>query len=107
MTSKTLLEYGFSESQLRKIFEFLQYVHLHTTDAITDRIEGIRYFVDKQNNFYASYCLIKITDIETNETSLKYIMIDEDGLEHDLNLLYDNSADIIKRLNTYFEIEIV
>lgn len=107
MTSKTLLEYGFTESQLRKIFEFLQYVHLHTTDALTDRIEGIRYFVDKRNNFYASYCLISALDTETHQTSLKYVMIDDEGIENDLNLLYDNSADIIKRLNTYFEIEIL
>lgn len=110
MASKTLLEYGFSQPQLKKIFEFLKYVHLHTTESIKDRIEGIRYFIDSRNNFYASYCLISgllNENVEEHTTELKYVLINQEGEEINLFELYDNSADIIKRYSNYFEIEIV
>ena len=56
MIRKPLTEYGFPKEQLSEILKFLKYQY-EVSQSKNESIEGIRYFLDKSNIFYVSYCL--------------------------------------------------
>jgi len=104
MIRKPLTEYRFPTEQLEEIYKFLKYQY-ETSQSKHEAIEGVRYFLDKSNIFYVSYCLKKIYN-EGVETQLKYLAISPLGTT-ELNKLYDNPNDLVKRFEKYSEIEIV
>jgi predicted dithiol-disulfide oxidoreductase (DUF899 family) len=104
MIRKPLTEYGFPRTQLEEIYKFLKYQY-ETSQSPNESLDGIRYFIDKSNIFYVSYCLTKHFT-EGTETHLKYLAISPYGT-NELNKLYDNPNDLIKRFEKYSQIEIV
>jgi predicted dithiol-disulfide oxidoreductase (DUF899 family) len=104
MIRKPLVEYKFPLEQLEEIYKFLRYQY-ELSQSTNESMEGVRYFLDKSNIFYVSYCLKKNFN-EGVETQLKYLAISPLGTI-ELNKLYDNPNDLIKRFEKYSEIEIV
>lgn len=104
MIRKPLTEYGFPKEQLAEILKFLKYQY-EVSQSKNESIEGVRYFLDKSNIFYVSYCL-KQTFGDNVETKLKYLAISQYGT-NELEKLYDNPNDLIKRFEKYSQIEIV
>jgi predicted dithiol-disulfide oxidoreductase (DUF899 family) len=104
MIRKPLTEYGFSLEQLAEIQKFLKYKY-EIDNSNEQSIEGIRYFLDKSNIFYVSYCL-KQHYADTTQTQLKYLAITQYGT-NELDKLYDNPNDLVRRFEKYSEIEII
>lgn len=104
MIRKPLTEYGFSREQLEEIYKFLKY-QFEISQKKNESIEGVRYFLDKSNIFYVSYCYKKTFD-DGVETQLKYLAISPYGT-NELDKLYDNPNDLVKRFERYSEIEII
>lgn len=104
MIRKPLTEYGFPKEQLSEILKFLKYQY-EVSQSKNESIEGIRYFLDKSNIFYVSYCLKKIFD-DGVETQLKYLAISPYGT-NELDKLYDNPQDLVRRFERYSQIEII
>jgi hypothetical protein len=97
-------ECNFSKKQFLAIYEFLSMVN-ETNNSLSSnyKIDGLQYFKDKNNVFYASYCLSGYGNFGFN-TSLKYIEIDNEGQNIDLTKIYDNISDIARRFERYEEI---
>jgi predicted dithiol-disulfide oxidoreductase (DUF899 family) len=104
MIRKPLTEYGFPKEQLQEIYNFLKYQY-EVSQSKNESLEGVRYFIDKSNIFYVSYCLVKRYDDGT-QTTLKYLAISPYGT-NELDKLYDNPEDLVKRFERYSQIEIV
>lgn len=104
MIRKPITEYGFPREQLEEIYKFFKY-QFETNQSKIESIEGVRYFIDKSNIFYVSYCLKKTYDDSTH-TQLKYLAISPYGT-NELDKLYDNPNDLIKRFERYSEIEVI
>jgi len=104
MIRKPLTEYGFPKEQLSEILKFLKYQY-EVSQSKNESIEGIRYFIDKSNIFYVSYCLKKHFG-DGVETHLKYLAISPFGT-NELDKLYDNPQDLVRRFERYSQIEII
>jgi predicted dithiol-disulfide oxidoreductase (DUF899 family) len=104
MIRKPLTEYGFPREQLAEIQKFLRY-QFETQNSKEESLEGIRYFIDKSNIFYVSYCLKKHY-ADGVETQLKHLAITQYGT-NELDKLYDNPDDLIRRFEKYSQIEII
>lgn len=95
---------NFTKQQFVEIYKFLTMVN-ETNNSLSSnyKIDGMQFFKDKNNVFYASYCLSGYGTLGF-ETSLKYIEIDSDGQNVDLTEIYKNTSDIARRFERYEEI---
>lgn len=93
-----LLSYGFSESQLVSIYNLLKVIQeTNTAISSNSKIDGVEYFMDKYKNFYVSYCLSDYSEGGL-QTNLIYTSINPFGEVINLNSIYNNSEDIVKKL---------
>ena len=101
-----LLDYGFTSEQLVGIYEFLQFVkEVNSSIKSNSKIDGLEYFVDNNKNFYASYCYSDYTSGNL-QTELKYVSINPFGGKIDLNTIYNNTEDIVRKLSRYQKISL-
>jgi hypothetical protein len=97
-------ECNFSKKQFLAIYEFLSMVNETNNNLSSNyKIDGLQYFKDKNDIFYASYCLSGYGNLGF-DTALKYIEIDKEGQNIDLTKIYDNISDIARRFERYEEI---
>ena len=102
---RTILDHGFTEEQLKSIYNKLDEIHKTNTNIGTNsKIDGIQYFTDKNSNFYISYCYTSYSDYMN--VTLMYFNINPFGATIYLNDLYNNVSDISLRFNKYFEIKL-
>jgi hypothetical protein len=101
-----LLDYGFTSEQLVGIYEFLQFVkEVNSSIKSNSKIDGLEYFVDNNKNFYASYCYSDYTSGYL-QSELKYVSVNPFGGTIDLNKIYNNPEDIVKKLSRYKKISL-
>ena len=101
-----LLDYGFTNEQLVGIYEFLQFVkEVNSSIKSNSKIDGLEYFVDNNKNFYASYCYSDYTSGYL-QSELKYVSVNPFGGTIDLNKIYNNPEDIVKKLSRYKKISL-
>lgn len=99
-----LLSYGFTNEQLVGIYNFIQYVKdVNSSIKSNSKIDGLEFFMDNNKNFYASYCYNDYTSGYL-QTELKYTSINPYGETIDLNTIYNNPEDIVKKLSRYQKI---
>jgi hypothetical protein len=102
-----ITDYGFTEQQLASIYEVLNNIK-KTNDSLTSntKIDGIEYYVDNQGNFYTAYCEADYSG-EGPTFKLVYTAINSFGGIVDLNSIYANQEDIVKKLSRYRKISLI
>lgn len=100
-------QYNFTQNQLNTILALFKYFHSCNHDFKSNcKVDGVQTFIDKNNDFYASYCLHELTDNGGFNISLVYIKIDTQGVKEYLNDKYENPANLGLRFAKMQEIKI-
>lgn len=100
-----LEDHNFTTPQILKIYEFLQNIDRCNKPASNCKIDGISMFKDRNNDFYTSYALHTFSE-KGLSSSLQYVKITQDGETINLNMLYSNTSDIIRKLEKATKITI-
>ena len=75
--------YGFTETQLSKIYKLIEQLHKTNTDLASDRkVEGISFYTNKRRNFMCSYVVLSYTNGNFN-SQYNCKIIEPDGTEID------------------------
>lgn len=99
--------FNFTQDQLMEITRLFKYFYSCNHEPRSNsKVDGIQTFIDKNNDFFCSYCLHEIADNGGIKINCIYIEIDKMGKKVYLNELYDNPATLGLRFAKMQEIKI-